>query len=111
MKTRLDRYTPVNRIEIWQPRWKDRKVLIAKYKAGTHNVIFFTKAKNITNEFYIGGMDLSKYPVEDNGKIACYAVPLDDLEVYESETKLPDEWAAIKQSASDGDSSQVSLID
>jgi hypothetical protein len=26
----LNRFTAVNKIDIWQPRWKDRKVVIAR---------------------------------------------------------------------------------
>lgn len=69
-------------IEIWQPRYKDRKVLIAKYKiVNGLNQIKFTKAKHLDGHLYqMNGTDIVKYPIEDNGKIACYAVPLDDLE-------------------------------
>lgn len=76
--------SPLNTIEIWQPRYKDRKVLIACYKAREHNKIVFTKAKHLAGqEFYISGKSLRGYIVEDNGKIPCYAVPLDDLEPLE----------------------------
>ena len=44
-KKELGRLTPANRIEIWQPLWKDRVVLISKYKVGLHNQIEFTKTK------------------------------------------------------------------
>jgi hypothetical protein len=71
----------VNTIEIWQPRWKDKKVLIAKYKVQTNNKIIFTKTKTLEGkEYFITAEKISKYPIEDNGKIACYAVPLDDLD-------------------------------
>jgi hypothetical protein len=64
-------------IEIWQPRWKDRKVLVAKYKVGTLNKIVFTKAKAYEGmTFILQGKDIATYPIEDNGKISCYAVPL-----------------------------------
>lgn len=80
----VTRLTPLQLIEIWQPRYKDRKVLVAKYKVSTHNKIIFTKAKHLEGkEYYISGADASKYPIEDNGKLACYAIPLDDLEPLE----------------------------
>lgn len=69
-------------IEIWQPRWKDRRVLIAKYKvcSGVNEVVF-TKAKNFKGmKFRIQGTEIVKHPVETNGTIDCYAVPLDKLE-------------------------------
>lgn len=68
-------------IEIWQPRYKDNKVLIAKYKIGADNLITFTKAKHLKGmRFRISGQDIQKYPITDNGKIACYEVPFDVLE-------------------------------
>lgn len=82
---KLSRTTPCQVIEIWQPRWKDRVVLIAKYKVGTHNEIVFTKTPSLEGSFYISGVNASKYPIETNGKLACYAIPLDDLEKLERE--------------------------
>lgn len=69
-----------NNIEIWSPRWNDRKVLIAKYKVGTFNKIRFTKAKNLVGkEYQMNGADIARYPIETNGTIACYSVDLDTL--------------------------------
>ncbi len=68
-------------IIIFEPRWHDRKVLIAKYKVsqGTNEIIF-TKAKNLIGKrFYLRGEEIIKYPLETNGTIDCYAVPLDKL--------------------------------
>lgn len=80
----LDRLTPYNLIEIWMPRYKDRTVLVAKYKVGLHNKIVFTKAKHLMGkEYYISGKDIEQYPITDNGKLACYQIPLDDLKVLE----------------------------
>lgn len=80
----VDRLTPIQLIEIWQPRYKDRVVLVAKYKVGTHNKIVFTKAKHLEGkEYYISGAKASTYPIDNNGKIACYTIPLDDLEPLE----------------------------
>ena len=69
-------------IEIWSPRWHDRKVLIAKYKVCSGiNEIIFTKAKSLKGmKFRIQGIEISKYPIETNGTIDCYAVPMDKLE-------------------------------
>ena len=66
-------------IEIWQPRWHDRKVLIAKYKVNEgKNRIKFTKAKRLMGKtFELEGGEIKSYPLETNGKIDCYAVPLD----------------------------------
>lgn len=79
----LDRLTPVNKIEIWQPRYKDRVALIAKFKVGTHNEVIFTKAKHMMdNSWYVSGSTVIKHPLETNGKIPCYAVPIDELEPF-----------------------------
>lgn len=71
-------------IEIWQPRWHDRKVLIATYKVTAENEIIFTKAPSLPGRYRIGGDVVRSCPVETNGAISVYAVPLDKL------TKLED---------------------
>lgn len=70
-------------IEIWQPRWKDRVVLIARHKVGADNYITFTKTKSLPGTYYISGDEVRACPISTNGKIACYAVPLDDLTLKE----------------------------
>ena len=70
--------------DIWQPRWHDRKVLIAKHKVVsnvTTHVIQFSKAPTLPHEYHIPTAQLSKYPVETNGTVPCYCVPLNDFEV------------------------------
>ena len=74
-------------IEIWQPRYKDKKVLIAKYRvsSGTNKIVF-TRAKHLKGiTFKIDGMEIAKHPIESNGSIPCYAVPMDKLEKIEEE--------------------------
>lgn len=80
---KLNRLTPCQKIEIWQPRYKDKKVLIAKFRVGTHNEIVFTKAKTLQGSWYMSGEDIRSYPIETNGVIDCYCVPLNDLQVLE----------------------------
>lgn len=68
------------KIDIWTPRYHDRKVLIAKYKVQTNNLIEFTKAKHLKGmKFEMSGADIAKHPIESNGKLECYAVPLDEV--------------------------------
>ncbi len=56
-------------------------MLLAKYKVGNDNLIVFTKAKHLAGmEFRISGEEVRKCPLETNGKVPCYAVPLDSLE-------------------------------
>lgn len=83
---KLSKDTPANLIEIWQPRWKDRVVLIAKHKIGMHNEIIFTKAPSMgDNHFYASGEDLRACETDTNGKIACYALPMGKLRILERE--------------------------
>jgi len=70
-------------IPIWEPRWHDRVVLVARYKVKEDNEILFTRGALNGNRYPIKGSDIRKYPLESNGKIACYAVP---LEVVTGET-------------------------
>lgn len=83
---RIGRLTPASKIEIWQPRWRDRTVLIAKHKVQLHNEVVFTQAPSMgTNSFYLSGEDIRSCLTDTNGKLACYAVPLDKLKLLERE--------------------------
>ena len=66
-------------IQIWEPRWKDRVVLIAKFKVREHNTIVFTKASSLPGRYKMSGEQIRKYPLDTNGRVDCYAVPLDKL--------------------------------
>lgn len=79
----INRLTPVNKMEIIQPRWKDRVVMLACYKVGTHNEIVFTKTPSMPGSYYVSGKVAMSYPKQTNGKLMCYAVPLDALEPLE----------------------------
>lgn len=80
----ISKKVPLNTIEIWRPRYKDNRVLLAIYKVKQLNKVVFVKAKHLANrEFIISGSKASLYPVENNGKISCYAVPMAELEVLE----------------------------
>lgn len=70
--------------EIYQPRWKDRTVLLAKYKVQMHNVIKFKYAKSMgTEPYYLHWNDIKNCSIESNGKLDCYCVPLDKLSKLE----------------------------
>lgn len=72
----------MQKIEIWQPRYKDKTVLIAQYKVPDDDIeITFTKAKYLEGMvFTINGRFIKdNCPLETNGKIPCYAVPFDSL--------------------------------
>lgn len=71
-------------IEIWTPRYHDDVCLIAKRKVREGwNYIKFTKDKHLKAVYRITGANIKKCPLETNGKIPCYAVPMDALEVAE----------------------------
>ena len=72
-------------ISIWQPRYKDNVVLIATYKVVRGiNEIEFTKAKHLAGMKFVCDSDtIRNCPIESNGKIECYAVPMDKLERVE----------------------------
>lgn len=72
-----------NVLDIWSPRWKDRTVMLAKYKIGTHNAITFSKTKTMPGRYYISGAKAKQFPLETNGKLECYCVPIDELEPLE----------------------------
>ena len=82
---KLSRTTSCQLFKIMQPRWKDRTVLLAKYRVGTHNEIVFTKTPTLPDHYYISGVDVVKYPVVTNGKIDCYAVDMNQLQLLERE--------------------------
>lgn len=68
-------------IEIWQPRYHDNVVLIAKRKVRTGwNYIKFTKDPHLKATYRIMGEAVRKCPLETNGRIPCYAVPMEALE-------------------------------
>ena len=69
-------------IQIWEPRYSTRSVLIAKYKVKEGiNEIIFTKSKALEGKiFTIKGADIRRHPLESNGSINCYAVPIEELE-------------------------------
>ena len=68
-------------IEIWQPRYKDKKVLIATHKvANGKNYLTFTKdnrLKGIIFEF--DGDEVRKCPTQANGRGTVYIYPFSKL--------------------------------
>ena len=75
-------------IEIWEPRWKDRVVLIACHKVSRgKNLVRFTKTKSLPYLYELDGNDIMSCPVVSNGRIDCYAVPLSYLKIARIEIK------------------------
>lgn len=68
-------------IEIWAPRYHDNVVLIDVRKVSERNIIMFTKAKHLLGQkFYVDKEDIVNSPIDTNGSIKCYAVPMTKLE-------------------------------
>ena len=66
-------------IEIWQPRWHDRVVLVdvKKVREGT-NYIRFTKAPSLGKGLwkFDGTLVRRECELDSNGKLECFAIPL-----------------------------------
>jgi hypothetical protein len=69
-------------------------VLLAAHKVGEHNKIVFTKSPALGSQpYYLSAKQIKKYPKETNGKIICYAVPIDELRPLEINER---DWRALK---------------
>lgn len=80
---KLDKFTQLRFFEIWEPRYRDNRVLLNARKVGPHNKIKFTKAKSLPDTYYLSGKTIKKYPKEYNSSIFCYAVPLEELQILQ----------------------------
>lgn len=81
---KLPRMTQMKYFAIYQPRYHDKRVLLAAHKVGEHNKIVFLQAPDMgTEPYYVSGKTVKKYPKQSNGAIKCYAVPLSELETLE----------------------------
>jgi hypothetical protein len=80
----LCKHIPFKPITIWQPRYHDKRVLLAAHKVGEHNKVYFTKAPSMgTEPYYINGRTAKKFKKESNGRIECYSVPISELRPLE----------------------------
>lgn len=72
----------VNTIEIWSPKFSTDEVLIAVKRVKKHNRIIFTKTKHLAGRvYYISGQVAREYPIQSNGSISCYCIPMNKLEL------------------------------
>jgi hypothetical protein len=85
----LDKFTPVNMIEIRSPRWKERTIGIAHYRVGMHNSIEI-QAKDkegklyYPNTYYMSGEDIKKHDIQKlYSGTTLYLVPISELEILE----------------------------
>lgn len=91
-------------LEIWFPRYndqytdkKEKVALLAKYKVDQSTpviLIKFTKAKHLDGQrFAIKRADAIKCPIDTNGKIPCYAVPMSKLDDWETNAEEIDNFS------------------
>lgn len=78
----MDKYVQFNFLHIKEPRWHDKRVLLACSKVGEHNKVVITQTKEDGTRYfpeplYISGKNARKYKRGSNGVIPCYEVPLD----------------------------------
>lgn len=79
---KLCKHSGVKCHEIFNPRWHDKRVMLAVHKTAEHNVIAFTKTKALDGLFYVSGKTARKYKKESNGTIDCYCIPLEELKNF-----------------------------
>lgn len=89
------------RLPIWAPRYssvytdtEERVALLAQYKVAQASpviIIEFTKAKHLAGQrFCITREVAMRYPLDSNGKIPCYAVPMSAFEAWDTAAELHD---------------------
>ena len=87
------------KLEIWFPRYSsaytetgERVALLAKYKierATPQIIVEFTKAKHLIGQrFAINKNYVMNCPIDSNGKIPCYAVPMSAFDTWETPEEL-----------------------
>lgn len=87
----LSRTTPVNKIEIRMPRWKQRVVGVASFRVGQHNEIdIIAKGKDgeryYPEPLYGSGEMIRKCEVQTlPSGVKLYLVPIANLETLERE--------------------------
>ena len=70
--------------DIIEPRWHDKKVLLANWKIGEHNVINI-RHSSFPNMFYIDGERALSYPTQPiktkrGTEALMRVIPIDDLD-------------------------------
>lgn len=69
-------------LDIKEPRYHDRTVLLACHKIMERNRVHIMQGA-YAGEYFISGVVASAYPIQSNGRINVYAVPLGQLERLE----------------------------
>lgn len=76
--------------KIHEPRWHDKRVLLAAHKLRDFNVVELSeKSGSWAGLYYISGKNARKFPIQSNGVIAVKAVPLRDLKPFVWDLRCP----------------------
>jgi hypothetical protein len=86
-------------LNIWAPRYSsaytetgEKVALLAKYKVDKATPVFrvrFTKAKHLDGQRFAIRKDTAQsYPLDSNGTIACYAVPMSAFHDWATQTEV-----------------------
>lgn len=79
-------------IEIWQPRWHDKKVLVAKFRIRPEQDVFIEIKESVWKGKYridyqdIVASDVETMKTKAGGKIEVIAVPLDKIKKIEEDS-------------------------
>lgn len=76
-----------NPISIWEPRWRDRTVLIADHRLQDHNQVTI-EHKEFPHPYYLSGRVARRFPVEQmatkkGGFIDVRVIPITELQKEE----------------------------
>jgi hypothetical protein len=88
-------------LDIWFPRYSDqykktgeKVALLSCYKVDQASpviLVTFTKAQHLIGQrFAIKRNDAQRHPVDSNGAIACYTVPLSDFTHWDTSAEVRD---------------------
>lgn len=89
-------------LDIWKPRYSDqykdtgeRVALLAQYKVNQTSpwiIIEFSRAPHLAGQrFCIKRAEVEKCPIDSNGKIPCYAVPMSKFENWSTTEEVMDD--------------------
>lgn len=66
-------------LDIWEPKYSTMEVLLATRKIGERNRVNIQKGA-YKGQYFVSGDIVRSCPIQSNGKISVYAVPLSQLE-------------------------------
>lgn len=79
------KHTPHRVLEVWEPRYSTKDVLINKNKISPtieHYLLRFTKANSLKDWYYFSGDTIRKSKEQKNGYGTCYIVDFSNPEIF-----------------------------